>query len=121
LVLDRINEFAATLPAGREELVLAAPANQSPPELPAKRDFGAQYDAVGYLMPIVGARPGTPQYQLTDKDGRTLSYVSPRPGVNLNHYVKKQVGLYGQRGFVESLKKPHVVAERVVELDSRRR
>jgi len=121
LVLDRINEFASTLPTSQEELVLAPPANQPAAEMPAKRDFEAQYDAVGYLMPIVGARPGTPQYQLTDKDGRTLSYVSPRPGVNLNHYVKKQVGLYGQRGFVESLKKPHVVAERVVELDARRR
>jgi hypothetical protein len=120
LVLDRINEFAATLPADQAELVLAPPANQ--PAAPApKANLEAHYDAVGYLMPIVGGRPGTPQYQLTDKDGRTLSFVTARPGVNLNHYVKKQVGLYGQRGYVESLKKPHVVAERVVELDSRRR
>lgn len=121
LVLDRINEFAATLPPNHEELTLTAPTGGPVVAPVPKADFTAHYDAVGYLMPIVGARPGSPQYQLTDKDGRSLSYVSAKPGINLNHYVKKQVGLYGQRGYVESLQKQHVLAERVVELDTQRR
>lgn len=121
LLLDRIAEFASTLPpadaAGsspRSDSVAATLTTQQP-------DFTTQYDARGYLMPIVGSRPGLPQYQLTDKDGRSLSLVTARPGINLNAYVKKQVGLYGQRGYVDSLKKPHIVAERVVDLEVRRR
>jgi hypothetical protein len=122
LLLERIAEFAATLPAGQEEAALSTSVGQ-PAASPAVKqaDFVTQYDAVGYLMPIVGARPGTPQYQLTDKDGRSLSLVSARPGVNLNAYVKKQVGVFGQRGYIESLKKHHVLAERVVDLELHRR
>lgn len=122
LLLDRIAEFAATLPPGHEELSRESPvAIAATATAEKKPNFVTQYDAVGYLMPIVGARPGTPQYQLTDKDGRSLSLVSAQPGINLNAYVKKQVGLYGQRGYVESLKKHHVLAERVVDLDLHRR
>lgn len=121
LLLDRISEFASTLPPAEtptaprgSEAVAAAPTARQP-------DFSVQYDAMGYLMPIVGSRPGLPQYQLTDKDGRSLSLVTARPGINLNAYVKKQVGLYGQRGYVDSLKKPHILAERVVDLQVQRR
>lgn len=121
LLLDRIAEFAATLPPGHNELSRESPVAIAAATTEKKPDFVTQYDAVGYLMPIVGARPGTPQYQLTDKDGRSLSLVSAQPGINLNAYVKKQVGLYGQRGYVESLKKHHILAERVVDLDLHRR
>jgi hypothetical protein len=122
LLLDRIAEFVSTLPPQAEgisrpggvDAIAAAPVVKQP-------DFGTQYDAVGYLMPIVGARPGSPQYQLTDKDGRSLSLVTAKPGINLNSYVKTQVGLYGQRGYIDSVKKQHIVAERVVNLDVQRR
>lgn len=122
LLLDRIAEFASTLPPGTEAGALPAPV-EATAAAPVTRqpDFATQYDAVGYLMPIVGARPGSPQYQLTDKDGRSLSLVTARPGINLNAYVKKQVGLYGQRGFVDSVKKQHILAERVVNLEVVRR
>lgn len=122
LLLDRIAEFAATLPPGYEEKSLQPPVEAIATAPAAKQpDFVTQYDAVGYLMPIVGARPGLPQFQLTDKDGRSLSLVTARPGVNLNTYVKKQVGVFGQRGYSESLKKHHVLAERIVDLDVHRR
>jgi hypothetical protein len=121
LLLDRIAEFASTLPPAETGVlsqttqpIAAEPTTRQP-------DFATQYDAMGYLMPIVGSRPGLPQYQLTDKDGRSLSLVTARPGINLNAYVKKQVGLYGQRGYVDSLKKPHILAERVVDLEVQRR
>jgi hypothetical protein len=121
LLLDRIAEFASTLPPSGD-VARPAQADASGASPVIKRpDFAAQYDAVGYLMPIVGARPGAPQYHLTDKDGRSLSLVTARPGINLNAYVKKQVGLYGQRGFVDTLKKQHILAERVVNLDVQRR
>jgi hypothetical protein len=121
LVLERIVEFEATLPPGQEAALAAAQPAPAPAAPVRKPDFVTQYDAVGYLMPIVGARPGTPQFQLTDKDGRSLSLVSAAPGVNLHVHIKKQVGVYGHRGYVESLKKQHVMAERIVDLDIQRR
>jgi hypothetical protein len=127
LLLDRIAEFEATLPPGPDEPVAlptklagAAAAGGSEP-VAAKPEFNVNYDAVGYLMPVVSSRPGLPPYQLTDRDGNTLQYVSAAPGVNLNRYVKKQVGLYGQRGYLETLKKQHIVAQRVVDLDRHQR
>jgi hypothetical protein len=121
LLLDRIAEFASTLPPEAEGPFRPAGVEGTAAEVAKQPDFVTRYDAVGYLMPIVGARPGSPQYQLTDKDGRSLSLVTARPGINLNAYVKKQVGLFGQRGYVASMKKQHIVAERVVNLDVHRR
>lgn len=124
LVLDRIAEFEATLPPGQAEGLASAssaPRSEGAPAEKAKPEFETRYDAVGYLMPVIAIRPGLPPYQLTDKDGKTIQYVSPAPGVNLNRYVKKQVGLYGQRGYLETLKKQHLMAERVVDLDRHRR
>jgi hypothetical protein len=119
LLLERIAEFEATLPADHNEPPAVATA--TPREAPAKPQLETQYDGVGYLMPVITARPGTPPYQLVDQNGRTLQFVSPAPGVNLSRYVKKQVGVYGQRGYLESLKKQHITAQAVVDLDRHRR
>ena len=37
----------------------------------------------------------------------------PAPGVDLQPYVYKEVGVSGQRGYMPELKKPHVTAQRV--------
>jgi hypothetical protein len=37
--------------------------------------------------------------------------------MNVGRYVNKQVGLYGRRGYIESLQTPHVTAERVIDLE----
>lgn len=79
-----------------------------------------RYDAQGWLKPVVsrkGDKPAAP-YAVVDAEGQPLMFVSPSPGLNLNRYLNKQVGLYGRRGYLEELKRPHVVAERVIELDS---
>ena len=78
-------------------------------------------DAQGWLKPVVsrrGDKPAAP-FAVVDADGQPLCFVSPSPGLNLNRYLNQQVGLYGRRGYLEQLKKPHVVAERVIALDSR--
>ena len=56
-------------------------------------------------------------YAVVDEDGKPLCFVTPSPGMNIGRYVNKQVGLYGRRGYIESLKTPHVTAERVIDLD----
>jgi len=56
-------------------------------------------------------------YAVVDEDGKPLAFVTPSPGLNVGRYVNKQVGLYGRRGYIDALKTPHVVAERVIDLE----
>lgn len=82
---------------------------------------GPQFDATGWLMPLYSRDGGLPPFVLMDRDGKILQYVTPSPGLNLNRYVKNQIGILGQRGFIPKLDSPHVTAERVVVLDRKRR
>lgn len=76
-----------------------------------------KYDGQGWLQPVVSkSKPAAP-YALVDRDGKPLCFISPSPGLNLNRYVNRQVGIYGRRGYLEALKTPHVTAERVIDLD----
>ena len=109
-------------PATRKSLVLAglmsglmttaAPAESTPD--PAT---DVKYDGSGWLVPVHSATGTAPPFALLDAQGDVLGYVSPTPGLNLQRYVRKQVGIFGQRGYVQSLNKPHVTAERIVDLD----
>lgn len=79
----------------------------------------ADYAGRGYLMPIVSARKNVPRFALTDDRGEVLQFVTPSPGVNLNQYLRKSVGINGRTGFLSDLGKPHITAERVIDLDRR--
>jgi hypothetical protein len=97
-----------------------------PPQTSARRNntlpTQPTFDGFGQLMPVYdNVRKGLPPYQLVDDDGNFLRYVTPEPGVNLRRYERKQVGLYGPRGYIESLGKDHLTARRVVDLDQIRR
>jgi hypothetical protein len=78
-----------------------------------------RYDAQGWLKPVISRKNEKPPapYAVVDKDGQPLCFITPAPGLNLQRYLNKQVGVYGRRGFLEELKKAHVTAERVIELD----
>jgi SH3-like domain-containing protein len=118
LALEKIAQFEATLPPGFREpdSALATLANATaaggakvpPPE---------SYDGTGYLMPVKKAPAGVPPYHLVDADGITRLYVTPLPGMNLDNYIGKQVGVKGKRGYLESLGRQHVLAERVVDMN----
>ncbi|MDA7950964.1 MAG: hypothetical protein MPJ24_05690 [Pirellulaceae bacterium] len=73
------------------------------------------YDGTGWLMEVV-SRTGqaAPQYALLDDEGRLLSYVSPAAGLNLSRYVKKNVGVIGAKGYIPTLKKTHLTAQRII-------
>jgi hypothetical protein len=79
------------------------------------------YDGTGWLMRIVTHRDGIPRYALTDRDGHILQFVTPAPGVNLRRFERQQIGVIGRRGYVSQLRRPHVLAERVVVLGRHRR
>lgn len=81
-----------------------------------ERATGVRYDGTGWLVPVHSTKQTAPPYALLDAEGDVLQYVSPAPGLNLHRYVRKQVGLFGHRGDQQSFKKPHLTAERVVDL-----
>lgn len=125
LLLDKIKQFdnafgrdARTVSTGSASRTTDATI-KSEPQSASLAD--PRYDAQGWLKPVVSRKSDKPvaPYAVVDAEGQPLCFVSPSPGLNLHRYENKQVGLYGRRGYLESLKKPHLVAERVIELDSR--
>lgn len=72
-----------------------------------------QFDGAGRLAPVKSRLTGAPPYALIDAAGEVLLFVSPQPGVQLEDYLGKQVGINGRRGFMPELKMPHVTAQRV--------
>ncbi len=127
-LLDRIAEFeqlqsrmAQPTASGSSPADSGVPAANSataaPAETAAQPANDVQYDGSGWLVPVHSATGTAPPFALLDAQGEVLGYVSPTPGLNLQRYVRKQVGVFGQRGYVPSLNKPHVTAERIVDLD----
>ena len=78
---------------------------------------GVTYDGTGWLVPVHASKGTVPPYALLDAQGDVLHYISPTPGLNLQRYVRKQIGVFGNRGYIPALNKPHVTAQRVVDLD----
>jgi hypothetical protein len=129
-LLDRIAEFeqlhsrvaqAVTAPQTAQPTPPAAataPATVSAVSEAAAQDAAdVKYDGSGWLVPVHSTTGAAPPFALLDAQGEVLGYVSPTPGLNMQRYLRKQVGLFGLRGYVPTLNKPHVTAERVVELD----
>jgi|SRR5262245_2588171 len=120
LVLDKIKQFEDAFGGGGRPSAVAS-TDKSLPSSTSLAD--PRYDAQGLLKPVVSKKSDKPvaPFAVVDADGKPLCFISPSPGLNLNRYLNKQVGLYGRRGYLEELKKPHLVAERVIELDSKLR
>ncbi len=79
------------------------------------------YDGTGWLMPVVTERNDMPKYVLTDSSGEIIQFVSPSPGMNLQPYVSKQVGIIGKKDRLKEMDQPHIVADRVISLDKVKR
>lgn len=58
-------------------------------------------------------------YAVQDSTGKVIALVVPSPGVNLERYLRKEVGIQGASSPNPTLSLPTVIAERVVELDRR--
>ena len=77
----------------------------------------AQFDASGWLNELKQGRGTEPStYVLQDETGKIIYHVTPIPGLNLNRYLKKRVGVNGQLGFNQRLNLRHVTIERVFPL-----
>lgn len=119
LVLDKIKQFEDAFDSRSGVSTDRSLGSQAKPATSSSL-ADPRYDAQGWLKPVVsrkGDKSASP-YAVVDAEGQPLCFISPSPGLNLNRYLNKQVGLYGRRGYLEELKKPHLMAERVIELDT---
>jgi len=56
-----------------------------------------QFDGAGIVQRAASTAPGGPQHVLLTPNGRILAYLQAEPGVNLDSYVGRPMGLYGER------------------------
>lgn len=71
------------------------------------------FDAVGYLKELLIARGQTREYVLQDDNGRSICHLAAQPGVNLQPFLDKKVGVIGIKGIHGRLNLPHVNVERI--------
>ncbi|MEX2173183.1 MAG: hypothetical protein WD872_02400 [Pirellulaceae bacterium] len=115
LLLDKVNQFEETFEVSGQAALASGDNAGTAPASGSAAD--PRYDAQGWLKPVISrSKPAAP-YAVVDRDGNPLCFVTPSPGMNVGRYVNKQVGLYGRRGYIEALNTPHVVAERVIDLE----
>lgn len=123
LYLDKLAEFEDL----KARHALMDP-NTVPERPAARRSFTSdnsgvdpRFDGTGWLLPVHSSKKAAPPYALLDKDGNVLQFVSPAPGLNLNRYLRKEIGVFGQKDQGTTLDKPHLTAHRIVELDRHRK
>ena len=77
----------------------------------------SQFDATGWLNELKQGRGTEPStYVLQDETGKIIYHLSVTPGLNLQRYLRKRVGVNGQLGFNQRLNLRHVTVERVFPL-----
>ena len=100
---------------------LSKPSTLAATSTPSSKGLDPRFDGVGWLLPVHSSKKSSPPYALLDKDGNILQFVSPAPGLNLNRYLRKEIGVFGQKDQPTTLDKPHLTAHRIVELDRHRK
>jgi SH3-like domain-containing protein len=128
LLLENIKEFEklqlnyAGIANPEADTLLTEPRSASTlPTAPGSSDFDPRFDGRGWLLPVHSSRQASPPYALLDQQGQILTFVSPAPGLNLHRYLRKEVGIFGQRSRAEFLNKPHLTADRIVDMERHRR
>jgi hypothetical protein len=76
-----------------------------------------RFDGVGRLARVVPPKLGTPRFALVDEKGEVRWFVTPAPGVNMNYYVGRRIGVTGIRGYLADKRAQHVTAKHVTPLD----
>jgi len=82
-------------------------------ETAESREVEDRFDGKGRLTRVVSPKPGAPRYALVDDRGDVRCYVTPAPGVNLRHYVGREIGVNGVRGYMPEQRAHHVMAKHV--------
>ena len=85
----------------------------------ATADPDGQFDGVGQLQQVFSPKVGAPRFALVDEAGNVRYYVTPAPGVNLQNYVGRQVGITGTRGYMPEQRAQHITARHISSLETR--
>jgi hypothetical protein len=83
----------------------------------AKQEIDGRYDGVGHLTQVVSPKVGAPRYALMDQSGDVRCYVTPAPGVHLQDYVGREVGVIGTRGYMPEQRASHIMVRHVTPLE----
>src|SRR5690606_21211739 len=74
---------------------------------PASRS--PRFDGAGIIERAATTYPGAPRHVLLAPDGRILAYLQAAPGVNLDLYRGRAMGVAGQRWFRPDLQSDFIV------------
>jgi uncharacterized protein YgiM (DUF1202 family) len=83
----------------------------------SKFEMDGRYDGTGQLTQVVSPKPGAPRYALMDESGSVRYYITPAPGVNLQNYVGRDVGITGTRGYMPEQRASHITARHITPLE----
>jgi SH3-like domain-containing protein len=84
---------------------------------PARSDVDGRFDGVGQLTQVVSPKMGAPRYALVDDKGDVRCYVTPAPGVNVQNYLGREVGIVGNRGYMPEQRASHIMARHITPLE----
>ena len=110
-----INEMESDLQ--RHERQLASTDRRG--SMPRASASEPRFDGTGTLRRVVSMTLGSPQYALVDGAGNVECYVTPAPGVNMQYYLGREIGVTGIRGYIPDRKAQHVTAKHVTPLEDR--
>jgi hypothetical protein len=71
------------------------------------------FDATGWLVPVYAAGPKHPTHALTSDSGQIIAYVTALPGMSLESFVNKAVGVHGLRGYLSEFQAAHIEAQNI--------
>lgn len=77
-----------------------------------------RFDGTGRLAELRASGTEAPRYALVNDRGKIQHYVTPAPGVNLRHYLGRQVGISGTREFLPERNSSHLIAKHIAPLDA---
>lgn len=92
--------IALNSPAGNPTAQSTPVRTPSPPitvPRPGQPQPAPAFDGAGIVQKMAQTFAGGPQFVLISPDGRMLSFLQAAPGVDLNRYVGKSMGVTGQR------------------------
>jgi len=78
---------------------------------------GPRFDATGRLMRVLPAQWGVPRYALVDEAGNIQAFLTPAPGLNLEYYLGRQIGVHGTCSSFGEKQTLHVMVKSVTPLD----
>ncbi len=75
------------------------------------------FDAQGVLKRVTSERRIAPPYALVDDHGNIVTLIAPAPGLNLQTYLGKSIGVFGPQRQLPSFRRGLLTAQRVVQMD----